>query len=318
MSTPRPNLFLVGAMKSATTYLSELIRQHPAVFMSSPKEPCHFVDQQPLRNAWPYMWGQGYWRSVDRYLELFADAGDSPVIAEASTTYSKAPMFSGVPERILDFNPDARFMYLMRDPLERTISHYWHRVRFWGERRSIMAAIRSDPHYVDTSHYTMQLGLYLRHIGRERIYILTYEELLADLTGQLRGIYSWLGVDPTFQPDNLETPVNSMPREIDQVRGRGILESLRQTPSYAKVHPYVPRLMRKLGTHLAVRRVRPAEVSVSALKDYLRTIQLPQVAELSTLLKRKFPEWQSLNGCAFPAIASGASDIGLAGTHGGR
>jgi hypothetical protein len=309
---PKPNLFLVGAMKSATTYLSDLIREHPAVFMCSPKEPCHFVDQRMLRKAWPAMWEQGHWRSVARYLELFANAGDARVIAEASTTYGKAPMFSGVPERILDFNPDARFIYLMRDPVERAISHYWHRVRFWGEHRSIAAAIRSDPQYVDTSHYAMQLGLYLRHVSRERIYILTFEELLANPTGQIRDIYAWLGVNPAFQPNKLDIPANTMPSELDQVRGHGVLESLRRTPLYTKVHPYLPHSIRKVGTQLAVRRVKPVEVPVSAVKEYLRSIQLPQVNELSVLLERKFPEWKSLNGCDSPSVAAAESAMGPA------
>lgn len=296
MNTPKPNLFLIGSMKSATTYLSGLIRQHPAVFMSSPKEPCHFVDQKPLRRAWPYMWEQGYWRSVDRYLGLFADAGAAHIVAEASTTYSKAPMFAGVPERILEFNPNARFIYVMRDPVERAISHYWHRVRFWGEHRSMTSAIRSDPQYVDTSHYAMQLGLYLRHVPKERIYTLTYEELSADPGTQVRGIYGWLGIDTAFEPSKLKTPVNSAPSEIDKARGYGVLERFRQTPLYTKAHAYVPLPMRKLGVRLAVRRVNPADSNTDAVKDYLRSIQLPQVDELSTLLKRKFPEWRSLDG----------------------
>jgi hypothetical protein len=118
MSPPRPNLFLIGSMKSGTTYLSQLLAAHPAIFMSSPKEPCHFVDPKILRRAWPWMWRQGYWRSEARYLSLFSAANGAPVITEASTAYSKLPMFSGVCARILAFNPQARFMYIMRDPVE--------------------------------------------------------------------------------------------------------------------------------------------------------------------------------------------------------
>src|SRR5215469_15301084 len=217
VTRPRPNLFLIGAMKSATTYLSDLLREHPAVFMSSPKEPCYFVEQKVLRKVWPYMWEMGYWRSVDRYLELFAEAGDAQIIAEASTTYSKAPMFSDVPRRILEFSPEARFIYVMRDPIERAISHYWHRVRFWGEHRPIAAAVRSDPQYVEVSDYAMQLAQYLRHVGRERIYALTYEDLLADSIGQVRRIYSWLRVDASFCPTSLNVATNVMPEVFNQV-----------------------------------------------------------------------------------------------------
>jgi hypothetical protein len=175
-------------MKSGTSYLSALLGAHPAIFMSSPKEPCYFVEQKVLRRVWPGQWQQGYWRSVDGYMSLFADAGGAAVIAEASTFYSQEPLFWGVAERILSFNPSARFVYIMRDPIERTISHYWHRVRWWGERREMLSAIRSDPHYRHVSHYARQLKAFLRYVERERMYILTHEALLADPAGQLSGL----------------------------------------------------------------------------------------------------------------------------------
>lgn len=284
-------------MKSATTYLCSLLGEHPAIFMSAPKEPCYFVDQRVLRKVWPYMWEKGYWRSVDRYLELFAGAGAAEVIGEASTTYSKAPMFARVPERIMEFSPSARFIYVMRDPIERAISHYWHRVRFWGEPRSLESAIRSDPQYVDVSHYAMQLEQYLRSVSRERIYVLTYEALLADPRTELSRIYAWLGVGPCFQPTTLDFPANVMPPMFVQVRDP-TLERLRRTPLYTKVAPHVPRAVRQFGSRLAEHQVRPAEVRVQEVKDYLRSIQKPQTAALCTLLNRAFPEWRSLHGAS--------------------
>ena len=70
----RPNLFLVGSMKAGTSYLSGLLGAHPSVFMGFPKE-CHFVDGRVLRRVWPSARRQGYWRSAERYLGLFAAAG---------------------------------------------------------------------------------------------------------------------------------------------------------------------------------------------------------------------------------------------------
>ena len=57
--------------------------------------------------------------------------------------------FSGVAERIAKFNPEARFIYIMRDPIERTISHYWFNVRLQGEQRDMLTAIRNNPHIMD-------------------------------------------------------------------------------------------------------------------------------------------------------------------------
>jgi hypothetical protein len=291
----RPNLFVVGSMKSGTTYLSGLLAAHPAIFMSSPKEPCRFVDPIVLRKEWAWPWEQGYCRSEERYLNLFSAAGDATILGEASTVYSQAPLYSGVPQRILAFNPHARFIYIMRDPIERTISHYWHRVRGCGERRDVLSAVRDDAHYRDVSHYARQLQVYLRHVGPERIYTLTYEELVVDPPGQLGRLYAWLGVDPLFRPARIGIPANEMPSVIEQVNNPGLLDRVRRSAMFRHVAPLVPPPLRKLGSLLvSTHRVKPSEVDTSAVRAFLRAECQPQIAELSRLLQREFPEWKSV------------------------
>jgi Sulfotransferase family len=287
-------LFLIGSMKSGTSYLSELLGAHPAIFMSAEKEPTYFVDPKLLRQGWPRMWAQGYWKSENRYLNLFAAAGHAAVIGEASTCYSKLPMYAHVPERILDFNPQARFIYIMRDPVERTISHYWHFVDASKERRPMLSAIQSNPEYTDVSYYARQLSEYLQHVGRERIFALTFEELRANPAEQMSRMYAWLGVDSSFRPPDIPAR-HVTPAVVEQARGGiGFLNRLRRTSFYSKVALYIPRGARKLGSQLAVQRVRRAEVSTLEVRAYLRPLQLRQTEELASLLSRTFPDWKTL------------------------
>jgi hypothetical protein len=294
MPTPLPNTFLIGSMKSGTSYLSELLARHPEIFVSSPREPCHFADGKVLRKAWPQIWRQGYWRSSARYSSLFAAAGDARIIAEGSTVYSQAPLFADIPQRILAASPEARFIYIMRDPLERTISHYWHSVMWWGERRQLAQAIREDPHYLNTSHYAYQLGIYLRHVPRRRIYVMTLEELLADPLRHLAALFAWLGVDPTCQPVLDGAFTNPTPDRVEQARGLGVLNRLRTSPFYHRYGSRIPAWLRSRAVKLAVREVRTADVPLEAAQAYLRPIQLRQTTELSGLLARQFPEWTTL------------------------
>jgi hypothetical protein len=281
-------------MKSGTTYLSRLLAAHPAIFVSSPKEPCRFVDPKVLCEEWAWPYEQGYCRSEERYLSLFSAAGDATILCEASTVYSQVPLYTGVPQRILAFNPNARFVYIMRDPIERAISHYWHRVRGWGERREMLCAIRNDAHYRDVSHYARQLQVYLQHVGPERIFALTHEELIADAPGQLSCLYAWLGVDPSFRPERIGIPENEMPPVIEQVRDPGLLDRFRRSAMFRHVAPLLPPALRKLGAAMvATHRVKPAEVDTSAVRAFLRAECQPQIAELSRLLQREFPMWKS-------------------------
>ena len=88
-----PNFFLVGASRAGTTSLWQYLIEHPDIFMPTramaEKEPSHFCEITPK-------WAMAY-RDRDRYLRLFADAGDCQAVGEGSTPYLVAPE---VPERI--------------------------------------------------------------------------------------------------------------------------------------------------------------------------------------------------------------------------
>ena len=103
-----PNLFIIGAMKSGTTYLHDLLSSHPDIFMSTVKEPCHFVNGAELKKLAPQMWNMRFWENMARYEQLFEKAGSESVVGESTTLYAKYPTLSGVPRRIHEFNPDAK------------------------------------------------------------------------------------------------------------------------------------------------------------------------------------------------------------------
>jgi hypothetical protein len=290
----RPNLFCIGAMKSGTTYFTKLLGSHPEIFVCSPREPCFFVDPHELRRVWRQRWRSGLCRSEDAYLQLFADAGEARFLCDASTPYSNWPTISNVAARMHQFAPDARILYVMRDPIERTISHYWHMVRWQYEYRSPLDAIRRDPYYTTVSHYAKQLAPYLELFGSQRVYALTYEQLVTSPVKTLQSVYAWLGIDSAFIPPNADKPENATPEVVEQARAFGWLKRLRETGLWARLCPYVPAAVRTQLAKLAVRNVRAHEISMASVMQYLRPMQRAQTRELSQLLGRSFPEWTSL------------------------
>ncbi len=290
----KPNLFLIGAMKSGTSSLHAYLSEHPAIFMCEPKEPSYFVTREQLRIWYPEMEERGFWKSEDRYLDLFSGAHGRPVIGESSTCYTKLPQITGVPERLARFSPNARLIYIMRDPIERTISHFWHLVLHHNERRDMLTAIREETHYRDVSYYAMQLAPYLSRWGRDRILTLTLEEMNADPHRTIKRIFQWLQVDDSFVPGGLETPEHVTPDSMGQARGWTIVHRLRQTRFYRTLRPAIPEGIRALATRLTRHTVNRREVELAAVKDYLRPIQLEQTRELSAVLGREFPEWKTL------------------------
>ncbi len=282
---PDVNLFIIGAMKSGTTSLHNYLNEHPAIFMCEPKEPGFFVEELALS------------KGLEWYRGLFARADGKVILGESSTHYTKLPVYKGVAERIARFNPDARFIYLMRDPVERAISHYWHNVRDmkWGQEwRSMLSAVRHDPQYVAFSDYAMQLKPYLDIFGRERVYATTFERMVENPDDLLREIFEWLRVDSGFRPEGIRRRWNAAPAESKRVGGFGILNRLRYSQAWDRLAPAVPRSLRRIGTRLAERPVDRSSQDVAAVECYLRTILLEKTEGLSATLGRDFSEWTTL------------------------
>jgi len=296
VTRPVPNLFVIGAMKSGTTYLAAQLSGHPQILICAPEEPSYFVDPEVLREIWPHMWKREFWRSEDSYLRLFEHAGGAAVIGEASTNYTKLPQIAGVVDRIKRFNPEARFVYLMRDPVDRAITHYWHMVRHHSEHRSLDVAIEQDLQYRDVSYYAMQLRPYLEAFGRDRVHLLTHETLTARPREVLRELYAWLGVDPSFVPPAADRPVNVTPRVIMRPKGWGVLQRFRKSDAWARIADLVPASVRSVAAGLAEAPVDRTTVSTARATEFLRPIQRRQTEELMQLVGREFPEWKTLWG----------------------
>lgn len=111
-----PNLFIIGAPKSGTSALAAYLDEHPNVFFSNPKEPFFWSTDYPrLRKR------QGL-SSTDDYLKLFRSATtDHQIVGEGSTNYLRSQVaIAG----ILEFNPAAKFIVMLRNPVE--VAHAFH------------------------------------------------------------------------------------------------------------------------------------------------------------------------------------------------
>lgn len=287
----RPNLFIIGAMKAGTTSLHHYLNAHPEVFMCEPKEPCYFVHPKELN--WPQIEKLKLWNNEERYLDLFENSRGAKIVGESSTSYTKFPTVSDVPKRIYQFNPEARFIYVLRDPIERTISHYLHEVRRGNEHNDMTTAIKQNSLYCDVSDYETQLRQFLNHYNLNQFLIFTFEELVADTPGTVQQIFDWLGIDSSFQPSNLVHKSHVTPERFYQ---KGRLYRLRYTWPFSSIADLLPRRIRRAGLRNLIKEVKYHTELANKQKvvDYLRPIQQSQVEKLSSLLGRDFPEWKSL------------------------
>jgi hypothetical protein len=295
MVTPKfPNLFIIGAMKAGTSSLHEYLHAHPDIFMSRFKEPQYFA---PHHTRWGQAWGQGNpypEPGAGWYLRLFEQAGDVKYAGESSVSYTAIPWVTGCDRRIHDFNPEARLIYLMRDPIDRTISHYWHFVADGREDRDVLTALRRTEEYVARSHYARQLRPYFQTFGRDRVYLLTLEELMAEPAKSFRRLFGWLGVDPDY-PIKVDQKFNVTAPVLRQTkRGRVFLDTLYKGWRWQRIEPSLPGFIPRLLKRFTYRTVNRCECDVRAAITYLRPILQEHARELTELVGREFPQWETL------------------------
>jgi Sulfotransferase family len=295
-------------MKSGTRYLTKLLNSHPSIFMCDPEEPSFFVDQAQLRRLWPDMWDRGYWKGQESYLRLFQTAENATILGESSIYYTKRPLVMGVPEKIQQFNPDARFIYIMRDPVERAMSHYWHMVNWEGEWRSILDAIKEEPQYRDVSYYAMQLTPFIELFGREKINVLTLEELTRDPNETMKGLWKWLNIDCSVEAKGVDRPENVTPEIVAKSTLFGVHRRLRRLRIMRSIVSQLPPSIRQIGqkgTRLARRQINRRAVEASNVIEFLRPIQIRQTEELVQLVGRDLTEWSTLFDTREPRAVSG-------------
>jgi 1,2-diacylglycerol 3-alpha-glucosyltransferase len=207
--TVLPNFFIIGAPKSGTTSLSEYLRVHPNIYFSRVKEP-HFFDRDTSKRLK---------LSLRTYLSLFAkaDPGLHKAVGEGSTGY----LFSNVAvSEILRFNPDSRFIVMLRNPVE--LVRAWHsQMYFEGVEniREFEMAWRLEgtrrhgyeiPHncwepkklfYSEWGKLGDQMERLFSVVDRDRVMVILFDDFVADPKRVYEEVLAFLGVQSDGRTD---------------------------------------------------------------------------------------------------------------------
>lgn len=186
---PIVDFFIVGAMKSGTSSLRDMLRQHPNVDLY--RGEIHYFDKLNLFEK------GGEW-----YHEHF-DFNCSPGVlhGDKSPSYSLDP---DTPARMYSYNPEARIIWIFRDPVKRAVSNFHHAKKRNQDAMSIeeslsqaeeLAAKNSPAAYLYRSQYERHLAAFTEYFPEDRQYILIFEELLANPAAEVGKLVSWLGLE---------------------------------------------------------------------------------------------------------------------------
>lgn len=281
-----PTFLIIGAPKTGTTSLHNYLAQHPEIQMSPVKEPNFFAPHLDPVNEKRRI------GDLDRYTRLF-----DPKVAvrgEASTPYAEYPLRQGVPERIKALIPDVKLIYVVRDPIERTVSHYNHLVANGGIRTTLNEVLSnlSDPRSpcICASLYALQLELYLRVFRRDQILVLDQADLLTERRATLRRVFAFLLVNEDFDSQAFDDEfLKTSDRHTYPPRFGRLLE-LYVIPHLRWLPPTTRHFLRRSVERRLFPSLKPSHLN-EQLRLRLEEYYSGEVERLRQLTGMAFPTW---------------------------
>jgi hypothetical protein len=174
----RPTFLYIGPDRSGSTWLFEILRRHPECFVPRAKD-IYFFDRHHQR-------GLGW------YLGFFKNAPPgAKALGELSHDYMLSPEAG---RRIRRDLPDVLLLTCLRNPVERTFSHWLYLVRSGLTRLTFEDALESHPRLVDNSLYHAHLAPYFELFPEPQLSVLFFDDLQADPVAFARRVFGLLGV----------------------------------------------------------------------------------------------------------------------------
>ncbi|HET9828073.1 MAG TPA: sulfotransferase [Nocardioidaceae bacterium] len=301
-----PDFLLVGAPKAGTTALHAALAQHPELFLSGVKEPKYYLcgDSPPPAYRGPgdaHSNQEWIWQR-QRYLDLFADAGEDQLAGESTPLYL---YHRDARRRIASDLPRARLVAVLRDPVDRAYSNWMH---LWADGLEPCADVveacnleakRVDDgwapfwHYRGLGMYGRQLDDLFEHFPAEQVLVLRYRSLVDDPRTALNRVCRFLGVS-----EDVVTEIpkgNSKPFVHPSARTKLLGPMVRTGAAVGQFLP--PRAWRVASKPLVGQlhqRGNPERPRLTAEQgEILRAPFLDDIDLLETITGESFDDWRT-------------------------
>jgi hypothetical protein len=203
------NFVIAGVMRGGTTALAHFLSQHSEICFAPAKET-HFFDDPDFDDQ------ADYEEILRRYALHFPNFEGQPLVGEATPIYL---YFPHVIERLARYNPEMKFILLLRDPVSRAISHFNHSKVHNFEKRSLMGALLFEKvrllrdrknwawtsslrrhSYLDRGFYGKQIAMLLQHFPARQVCLVNTHDLRDQHDSVLRRIHHFLGLTQRMEP----------------------------------------------------------------------------------------------------------------------
>lgn len=275
-----PNFIIAGAQKCGTTSLYFSLKEHADIFMSTLKEIDFFNEDS------------NYKRGLEWYSSFFKNWHNEKVAGESSPDYFHCEK---VPKRLATLLPDVKIIILLRNPVDRAYSSYWHSVYLGYETLLFDRAIELEPERIKISenakenhsyllrgNYAQHIERFLEYFDRSQLLILLSEQYFQDPASAIRLVAEFIGISCDERYIN---KVKTIKRNLARLpRNRSLL---RLYPFLKKYSFNGYRLLRKMNT----KKIKYPPVDLELRHKLLKHFS-DSNAKLEKLLGRDLSIWR--------------------------
>lgn len=283
------NLFIVGASKCGTTFLHDILGQHPDIYMSKPKELFHFTSENSSEND-------------NKYNAFFSNGKNNKYRGESTPAYLETTSFNEIPKKICKYNAHSKIIIILRSPFERlesvyaqTLStgHTDHEKYYVGKIMSseFKDAVINYPPFLEATKYWTHFSNYRKYFADENIKLVLFEDLINDNNKALRDICSFLDIDQNYNFNYSTARKNK--RSTKKVFSKWPSRVVNLTPKIIK--KMMPKNIQSFALEIFKKiflKKIPVDFWDDELRDKIHNILLPEVNKIYEYLNIDDDPWR--------------------------
>jgi hypothetical protein len=199
---------VLGVQKCGTTTLANWLAQHPGVSFCSQKEPDFFSKNKDWQEK------------LAEYHQLYSsnhEEKSKKLWVEASTSYSWFLEFPEVANRLFEYNPNLKFIYIVREPISRIVSHYKHNFLKGHTRKVFSKAVIEEPEFLAHSSYETQIRPFLKKFKLENFLFLQFEDLVNMEAEVLNRILNFLDLESVSTKEEIDMSARNKTDSLKKV-----------------------------------------------------------------------------------------------------
>ncbi|MCF6297291.1 MAG: sulfotransferase domain-containing protein [Flavobacteriaceae bacterium] len=297
-----PDFLIVGAAKSGTTSLFHHIGKSEQIFFSKEKEP-HFFS---FYNSPPSFTSPEKLPTVisdiSKYSKLFEKASENQLLGEASQSYLY--MYETVIKNMYELYGNkarqVKIIIILRNPIERAWSQYWHFKKNFNETVDFLTAIKKETismrkktnwnifyDYVGFGNYTQQIKAYQENFDNVKIFL--FDDLKIDTESVIKQLCNFLCIEEIENDFTRKYNPSGLPKK----NLYGFLWKLNTTSKkLTSIKNILPYKLKKIISNGILENALEKQVLPLEDTEFLKSVYFEEINDLYENLKRKqIKEW---------------------------